>query len=278
MMRKNVKTIICSVFLFCWLLPAVFASIPASALKTLLRETVDAAAKCSGRTLSPALRTNFEKTLEKFAVQYGDDVFRIVREGGLETIEQGTKHGDDFWRFCKHASPGAVRSFALHTDEFLPIVKRIGPEFLELESKVPGLGRRIVEHYGDDAVRILKDAPSEDLTRLAGLAEKADSQATRKLLLEKYGEHGSSLLNKLKPGQILAGGLSAAAILAACEIGSSVKEKLEKEPEALERFIIQPFWRFISLISVIVLLPFLCKGIISAIAFAFRFFRKKKGD
>ena len=56
-----------------------------------VEETLEIAAKRSGKVLSKTAEKKLGVELLEFAGKYGDDVMPIVREGGLEVIEQGAK-------------------------------------------------------------------------------------------------------------------------------------------------------------------------------------------
>lgn len=106
------KLIICTILL----LTFAAMALPASAYKKIVSETIEAAAKKSGKALPPALRKAATKVLINASKQYGDDVFKIVSRGGLEALEQGAKHGKVFWELCSHA-PKITRNLALHAKE-----------------------------------------------------------------------------------------------------------------------------------------------------------------
>jgi len=198
----------------------------AKAVVASLDEVVDAAAKVSGRSLTPSVRTALAQQLRQAAVRHGDDVLRATQRGGLELAEAAARHGDDVWRFSA-MSPGAARSLALHADDLLPAIRRVGPELLELEARHPAIALRATRAFGDDAVRYLaKEVPSSDLPRLVGFAERADSPATRKLLLEAYRRDGPVILRKLDWKVVLATGLSAAMITGAHQVSDGIQDSL----------------------------------------------------
>ncbi len=183
-------------------------------------EAVEFAAKKFGiRGLGRAAREAAETALVKAAKQHGDEVFEIVRKGGLEAIEQGAKHGDDFWKYAK-LHPGAARSLALHADDLLPAVRRVGPELLEVEAKNPGLGLKVVQSFGDDGAKTLAKAAPEDVPRLLGYAEKAPDAATKRALLDHYlkSRNPRAMLEALNWKHIMAAGLSLGAITAAYQV------------------------------------------------------------
>ncbi len=193
-----------------------------------IQETIEIASRVSGKTLNPAARKLATEELEKWAIKYGDDAIRATEKGGLELLEAASKYGDDVWHLSSKV-PQATRALAVRADELIPMTKRIGTEVLELEARIPGIAEKIVEHFGDDAVKYLAHNVSpEDLTRLTGYAAKADSPATKALLYEKYKEAGTHFLDKLDYKQILAGGLSIAAITAAYEVSKGERIKSEE--------------------------------------------------
>jgi hypothetical protein len=162
----------------------------AKAAATAIDHALNAAAKVSGRTLPQEARILALRELDKAALKHGHQVLDAARAGGLELLEVAAKHGDDVWTFSAKV-PEAARLLAIRPHELLPLTRRIGTEVLEIEAKNPGLAKKVVEHFGDDAVKHLaKNAPPEDIAKLAGFAAKADNPATKKLLLQNYMEGG----------------------------------------------------------------------------------------
>lgn len=204
-------------------------------LSKAVEETLELAAKRSGRVLIESAKIPLRHSLLKIAAKYGDDVLPLVRKGGLEVLEQGARHGDDFWRLCK-AVPEASRSLALHTDELLPLAKRIGPDVLRVEAAAPGMATRIVREFGDDGIHLLAGQPSQDVSRLLGYAAKTNNPEARKLLYETYAksQHKSTFLEALNKNWkvIMAGGLTTAAIVSAYKISDGIQEGLKNSDAA----------------------------------------------
>lgn len=201
----------------------------------VVEETIELAAKRSGRVVGKAAESRLGRELVEATLKYGDDVMPLVREGGLEVLEQGAKHGDDFWRLCREV-PAGSRALALHADDLMPLARRIGPDVLRLESRAPGLTVRIVEEFGDDAVKTLAKQPPQDVTRLLGYAAKADSPETEKLLYKTYvnSSNPSAFLDHLNWKHIMAGGLTAAMITTAWKTGNATETFAEKVGNATE--------------------------------------------
>ena len=204
----------------------VVSGAPVSATRKAISETLEAAAKKSGMVLTPVVRKASEEALERACKQYGDDVMKVVAHGGLEALEQGEKHGKLFWKLCAHA-PQAARSLALHADELLPIAKRIGPEFMTLEAHVPGLGKKAVTCFGDDAAKFLTKLSKEDAAKVIGYGLKADSPSTARLLFECSQKTGGKILQHLDGKRIVALGLSAAMVIAAYKVSDGVEEGIK---------------------------------------------------
>ncbi|MBE6372743.1 MAG: hypothetical protein E7055_11815 [Lentisphaerae bacterium] len=218
------------------------SAVPVSMTRKAVTKTVQIAAKRSGRVLTPAARIAMEKAAAKAFAQYGDDVLRALEKGGLEALKQGERHGRDFWKLCSHATPQAARSMALHADTLMPIARRVGKDFVTLEGKVPGLGAECVKFFGDKSAKTLAHAPAGEITQLVGYARRADSPQTAKLLHEAYQKSGGQVLKHLNWKHIMAGGLSAGAVVAAYKLSGGVAQLAETHPESFERIIDKWTW------------------------------------
>lgn len=216
------------------------ATTPASAepaVKIAVREAIELASRKSGREIAEkSVREAIEQALERSAAKFGDNVLTAASDGGLELLEASAKYGDDVMKLAVEASPTARRVFALNADALLPLARRVGPEALEVEAKAPGLASRVFTHFGDDAGKIIaKSVPAEDLPRLVAYAEKADSPATRQLLLQTYQKEGKALFERIPPKLVLAGGLTATMLYGAhrvTEPAVAVEKAINGNPKA----------------------------------------------
>lgn len=246
--------------LFLFLIPLMawtfsLSAAPVKLAAKVITETLETAAKRSGRVLSPAGKTAAGKALEKAFASYGDDVLKAVRKGGLETLNQGARHGGEFWRICARTTPAGARSLALHGDVLMPLVRKHGIRFMELESKVPGLGAKAVELFGDDAVRMFAKAPADDITRMIGYASRADRPETARLLQDAYVKSGGKILDHLNWKHIMAAGLSTAAVVTAYKLTNSVEALAETRPELFAGILKSSvLWLLFMLIAVVALL------------------------
>ena len=253
------------------ILALLLATLKAPAQSVLVRgaeAALEGAVRVSGPALEPAARKIARESLERAALHVGDDALRAARSGGLELGEAAAVHGDEIWRIAAKASPEGARALALRPGELLPIARRIGPEVIELEAKVSGLSVHVSQQFGDDAVRYFAvQVPAKDATRLVGLAQRADSQATRELLLNTYKDKGAAFLQRLDWKVVLATGLSTAMITGTYKVSDGIQDGLKKvadsSPSTFADMMTSPV-RWLALPTILLLLggvvfPFLHK-------------------
>ncbi|MCX6599950.1 MAG: hypothetical protein NT025_00080 [bacterium] len=202
------------------------ASVVSKVTQEALEATVESAAKKSGRALDSDLaRRAAVEQVEGLTKTYGDDVLKLVEDGGLEFVEAVPKYGDEMVKFASKATPQARRVLALNPEELVPLSRRVGVEALELEAKVPGQASNVFRLFGDDGGKyVAKNVPTEDLPRLIKYGEMADSDATRRALLEAYEKEGKSLFERIPPKLVLAGGLTAAMLYGVHEASDIARE------------------------------------------------------
>lgn len=183
------------------------STITREVLERVLRESTER----SGRELfEEGAKKSAIKTLERLSGKYGDDALMVARDGGLELIEAVPRFGDEVFEIAIKASPEARRAFAREIPELFPLAKRVGVDAIELEARTPGLALKTFSTFGDEGGKIVaKNAPTEDVPRLLSYGEKADSRATRDLLIETYEKEGKSIFERITPKLVLASGLSA---------------------------------------------------------------------
>lgn len=204
---------ICIILLVAFLLQPIegIASPSSTITRELLERVLRESAERSGRDLlEEGAKKSAIETLERLAGRYGDDALKVARDGGLELIEAVPRLGDEVFEIAIKASPEARRAFARELPELFPLAKRVGVEALELEARTPGLALKTFSTFGDEGGKIVaKSAPSEDVPRLLSYGEKADSKATRDLLIDRYEKEGKSIFERIPPKLVLASGLSA---------------------------------------------------------------------
>ena len=181
---------------------------------TAARETLRLAARQSGKeVLSGTAERAAIRTLKQLTARHGDDVLRLVREGGLEMLDALPRHGDNLVRVSRQLSPQGRRMLAMHSDQLMPLAMRSGPQVVELAARNPGVYPQAIRLLGNDSAgRLLMEVPASDLPRLLRYVEAADTPATRDLILQAYRKEGSNLFQRIPPRLVLAGGISAAMI------------------------------------------------------------------
>lgn len=224
-------------FLVCSFLLGASPVLATPAIKLAIREVLERASQKSGHEITEkSVREAMERTLEQSAAKYGEKALAAAADGGLELIEATTKYGDDVMRLAVNASPNARRVLALKTEALLPLARRVGPDALELEAKVPGLAGNVFATFGDDAGKIIaRNVPTDDIPRLLKYAEKADSQPTRDLLLQTYQKEGKTLFERIPAKLVLAGGLTATMLYGTHNITKPIGDTLGKNPDLVSR-------------------------------------------
>lgn len=238
----------------------VSAGVAGKITREILEETVERAAKRSGReALEESAKKSARETLEGLVKTYGDDALKVVDDAGIELLEAAPRYGDEVVELAIKASPQARRAFAQNIPELFPIARRVGTEALELEAKSPGLAVRAFKVFGDDAGKALaRNVPAEDVPRLVKYAEKADSPATKKVLLEAYEKEGKSLFERIPAKLVLASGLTASMLYGThsmTEPARATGEAINNSPDvadtAVRRFFV---WGTVIILAVVVLL------------------------
>lgn len=188
----------------------------------------EAVVKKSPKMLTPAAKAAAKTALKKMVTQYGDDVVvKLLKQHGVKVLEVGAKYGDDVMRLVVK-NPKMATALLQNADELVPLMRRLGPKVVELEARHPGLATKAIKLFGDDAVKALAKVPQKDMSVLVGYAARADTPATRRLLLEAYEKTARpsvflKILDKHKM-KILAVGLSVATVKLAWEASDGFRE------------------------------------------------------
>jgi histone H3/H4 len=245
---------------FLVLVAPVSAVVAGKVTHAIIEATVESAAKQSGREfLGQTAKKSACETLERLVKTYGDDVIKVVDDAGFELLESVPKYGDEVVELSLKASPQGRRVFVQNIPELLPLGRRIGVEALELEAKSPGLSVQVFKVFGDDAGKILaRNVPAEDIPRLLAYAEKADTPATRKLLVEAYEKEGKSLFERIPAKLVLAGGLTASMLYVVHQLTDPVRaigDAIDKNSDVADTAVRHFFaWGVPALLVIVVLL------------------------
>jgi len=174
-------------------------------------EAIEQLSKLAGR--APA--TGAAEALEIAWRANGKAALEAAKRGGLGLTEAAARHGDDVMKMAVRV-PESAAVLAARADKVLPLARKFGDDILRIEAKAPGLAddaARIFPAAGD--LRRLVALPEDELRGVISFASHASDSAAARTLLAAVENQGGSVLTKLKPGQILAGGLSTAMVIAA---------------------------------------------------------------
>jgi len=126
----------------------------------------------------------------------GEAVEWAIRKGGTEAAEQASR------RVTTEAVEAGMRTATAGARTLAT-----------LETKAAGSSAKVLATFGTKgAGEIAEHAAAKDIPRLLIYAEKADSPATRELLLQMYKKEGGSLFRRIPPGDVLAYGLTTATL------------------------------------------------------------------
>lgn len=236
-----------------------------------LDDVLDIAAKISGKTLTPAARKAALSQLRNAAAKHGDNAILAARKGGLELMKVAGKYGDDVWNFASKVPAGA-RALAMRSKELLPLARRIGSDVLRLEARSPGIAKHVVKSFGDDGVRYFaKHVPAVDASRLIGYAGRANTPATRQMLMDYYKKGGTNFLDKLNWKHIVASGLSASMIISAYKVSDGIQEGLKKVAENSPDTFKETFTHGIDRVTMPIVTPATLLGIGLTVIWLFRY-------
>lgn len=246
-MKSVVNILLIVVVLGLAIEPRAGAQIRSTIAREILERVLRDGAKRSGRdAIVGGAKKSAVETLERLAARHGDEALKVVRDGGIELLEAVPKHGDDVFDLAIKASPAARRAFAREMPELLPIARRVGVDVIELEERVPGMAAKVFSTFGDDGGKLITEmVPTKDIPRLLSYADKADSRATRELLLERYQKEGPSLFDRVPPKFVLASGLTAAMLYGTHRvtepldaIGDGIRDNEQQLPRAIWAFFV----------------------------------------
>ncbi|GLI57312.1 hypothetical protein PM10SUCC1_28260 [Propionigenium maris DSM 9537] len=215
-----------------------------SAPASVIDDVIEMIFKSGDEVVEFSSKKAARETLERGVGKYGDEVLDVVRKGGIELLEASGKYGDEVLELAVK-NPDAIYSLTHNTDEILGLVRKHGDKILELEGFAPGISKRIIDNFGDDAIgKLSKVGNKSELSRVIAYGEKADSPETRKLLWKNYEKNGAKFLDKIDYKMVMAGGLTTSMIITANNISGGVEEGIkivaEENSEVLSDVVSEP--------------------------------------
>lgn len=203
-----------------------FAILPAS----IIKDVVETVAKQEGKVLNATAQTRLEKSLTSLEAKFGKGIVDAVGYGGLNIIEQSAKYGDEVLEFCSKY-PKASKSIIANKEEFIALSKRVGTDFLLLESRASGLAKIIIEEFGEDSLKYLSARDADEVAKLLYCA-KQTAKSDKKFLFDSYiaVKDKNKFIEVLSAKRILASGIGVATITFAYKIGNGVEVLAKESP------------------------------------------------
>ncbi|MCE9519505.1 MAG: hypothetical protein K8R87_08135 [Verrucomicrobia bacterium] len=156
------------------------------------KELIERATISSGKEMEAQTAKSLEAQLARTIEQHGDAVIVLARR-----------------------VPEATSSLASRAPQLLPLAEKFGDDILRIEARAPGYAEMAAKSFGkEDLPRLLKLGKPE-MKGVLNLSTHTTEPAATKLLLEGAEKDGMKFLEKVSGPQILAGGLSTAAIILA---------------------------------------------------------------
>jgi len=174
----------------------------------------------------------------------GEALEWAVRKGGTEAAERASQ------KAAMEVAEAGVRTGVSVTAGTLA----------KLEGKAAGSSAKVLATFGArGASEIAEHAAAKDIPRLLMYAEKADTPATRELLLQMYKKEGSAFFERVTPGHVLACGLSVAALYGvhrATAPSAAAGKAIDKHPNMANDAAlasVRSFWSLVALVVILLL-------------------------
>jgi hypothetical protein len=152
-----------------------------------------------------------EARVARLVEAHGDEVARALRRTGPAGVEVLEKHGAAGVKILSRWGDDGLRVLAAEGDAAAEAFVRYGDDAIELMVRHPGVGRDLVGHFGEHALRAVR-VPTEgvvQLNRLAPAINGSGRAAEILAVVERFGDRACGFLWRNK------GTIFAAAILAA---------------------------------------------------------------
>ncbi len=253
--RRSIRSRIAVPALAAALLPLLPGPAPAlpvlrilSAGEKAVDKILELAARVSKRSVGPAAKRAVRPAVEQAVSKNGVRAVRsAVRNGGWDLLEAGAKHGEDIMAMAARV-PEAARVLAAHPQRLSALARRYGDDVLRLEAARPGLTqimrREIPENSLQTLFRYGGRHPNQ-VAQLTAVAQHIPDPKIRAELIAAFIRTQNKprflarLLDRVTWRKILAGGLSASAIIAAAEAGNGVADAARKiTPDRFEHIFI----------------------------------------
>ena len=182
--------------------------IPSTARASLATEVLEQVAKIAGRAPAPGAAAALETA---YRVE-GRAALDATKVAGIALPEAAAKFGPDVYRLAVRV-PEAASVIAVRAETILPLASRYGDDILRIEARLPGLAESAVKSFPEvgDISRLAK-LPTNQAKAVISFSEHATEKQAPRALLEAVEKSGDSVLERINPKTVLAGGLSVAMI------------------------------------------------------------------
>jgi len=189
---------------------------------TLYSQTNKIAGQITEHSIGPVAKEVAEKAAKELVEQAAISTGKQVASS---TEAQLTKmiiaQGNDVVILSRRV-PEATEVLARNAQKLLPLTEQLGDDILRVEARAPGYAEMAAKTFGkEDLPRLLKLSELEMKGVLVASSHTTEPLAP-KLLLEGTEKGGMSFLEKVSGTQILAAGLSVAAIKAVMGIEEKI--------------------------------------------------------
>jgi hypothetical protein len=169
--------------------------------------------------LSPIAKEAAEKAAAELLEEATVEAGKEVAEESSKTLQAqlakaAGKYGESVTAMARRV-PEASTALATRAPQLVPLAEKFGDDILRLEARAPGFGELAAVSFGkQDLPRLLK-LGNREMKSVVALATHSTEPRAARLLLEGTEKGGKSFIEKISARQVLAGGLSVAAVLAA---------------------------------------------------------------
>ena len=199
-----------TIFFFALAAPFLIATAAQASVSSEVVAMMERVAQLSGR----APMKGAAEALEAAYKIEGRAALDATKTAGIALPEAAAKFGPDVYRMAVRV-PEAASVIAVRAETILPLATRYGDDILRIEARMPGLAESAVKSFPEaaDIARLAK-LPANQAKEVISYAAHATEKQAPRALLEAVEKSGGSVLERIKPSVVLAGGLSVAMIVA----------------------------------------------------------------
>lgn len=124
----------------------------------------------------------------------GESGDSVVRELGGEVLEGGSRAADELGDtgriIVDRLGKDGITLLKRSRDDIVPLVRRYGVEAADVCVKHPGVGKQLVEEFGEAGIRVGKRLETDEVIRLCRMMNRTPPGKGRMMLLERVKRQG----------------------------------------------------------------------------------------